>query len=113
MSLEVLLVSGDIQNAERTRNADHDLAKVLGASEDAIAAKISDVLKAISDGVADSVAAESELTIEITGSMKLKGEGGVKWLVFNVGAGTEKSNELKVVLKTKLSPAGHKNRPSL
>jgi hypothetical protein len=105
MSMEVVLVATDLKKPQKLNFQNYDLVRVLGTEEEAIAVRVSEVLKAISDTVASSIITESELTIEITGSMKLKAEGGVKWLVFNVGGGTESGDELKVVLKTKLNPA--------
>ena len=67
--------------------------------------QIDEVVKTISESIRGSITDESELTVEITGSISLKAEGGVKWLFFNVGGGTTKSDTLKVTLKTKISPS--------
>src|SRR6266478_7924949 len=104
MSMEVILISADSKDAQRVSLHNYDLARVLGSSEEAVAVRVSEALKAIADSVASTITTESELTIEIKGTMKLKAQGGVKWLVFNVGGGTETGDELKVALKTKLRP---------
>jgi hypothetical protein len=105
MSLKAVVVAADPLISRKVRLEDYDLVDVLGEAEEAIAVQINEVIKAISEAIRESITDESELTVEITGSISLKAEGGVKWLFFNVGGGTTKSDTLKVVLKTKIKPS--------
>lgn len=104
MSVNFAVVSADAAKAERIQFEDVKLAHVLGDSEDALALQIDEIIRAVSISVQGSITSESDLTVELTGSIKLKAQGGVKWVFFNVGGGTETSDALKVVLKTKIKP---------
>src|SRR5262245_42075692 len=107
MSLKAVVVAADPVISRKVRLEDYDLVDVLGESEEAIAVQIDEVIKAISESICQSITSESELTVEITGSISLKAEGGVKWLFFNAGGGATKSDTLKVTLKTKINPTGN------
>jgi hypothetical protein len=104
MSLKTVVVAADPLISKKVSLEDYDLVDVLGESEEAIAVQIDELVKSISESMRESITDESELTVEITGSISLKAEGGVKWLFFNVGGGTTKSDTLKVTLKTKINP---------
>jgi hypothetical protein len=104
MPLKAIIVAEDPSKVTKIKLEDFDIVDVLGESEEAIAVQIDEVVRTISESLRESIAEESELTIEITGSISLKAEGGVKWLFFNVGGGTTKSDTLKVTLKTKINP---------
>src|SRR5262245_8779928 len=105
MSLKAVVIAADPLISRKVRLEEYDLVDVLGESEEAIAVQIDEVVRTITESICESITDEAELTVEITGSISLKAEGGVKWLFFNVGGGTTKSDTLKVVLKTKISPS--------
>ncbi len=75
----------------------------LGETE-AVAVRLDEMVRSIAETIGTSIQAESELTVEISGGISLSAKGGAKWLFFNVGGGAEKTDTLKVVLKTKIKP---------
>lgn len=81
------------------------LLDVLGGETYAMALQLQDMLTAVQEAVAGSLTEEGELDIEITGSLELKASGEVKYLFFNVGGETSKTNTMTVTLKTKVRPA--------
>lgn len=105
MAVKTVVVTSDRAKARKVKFEDYDLVEVLGDSNDALGLRIDEVVRSISDSVRESITSESELAIEITGSVSLKGEAGAKWLFFNIGGSATESDTLKVTLTTKLSPA--------
>ena len=81
-----------------------ELLEVLGGESYAMALQLQDMLTAVQEAVAGSLTEEGELEIEITGSLELKASGEVKYLFFNVGGETSKTNTMTVTLKTKIRP---------
>lgn len=100
MTLKAIVVTSD-KVSENYENLES-----LGGSE-SIAAKIDEIFKAVTEPVRNSISDEAELTIEIIGSIVLKGEAGGKWLVFNIGTSATKSDSMKVVIKTKIKPSNN------
>lgn len=100
MTLKAIVVTSD-KVSENYENLES-----LGGSE-SIAAKIDEIFKAVTEPVRNSISDEAELTIEIIGSIALKGEAGGKWLVFNIGTSATKSDSMKVVIKTKIKPSNN------
>ncbi len=105
MSLRAVVMTTDIAQANRVRFDEFDLVDVLGESEEAVGVRIDEVVRAVADSVRASIEAESELTVEVTGSISLKAEAGAKWMFFNLGGSATESDSLKVTLKTKVAPA--------
>jgi len=103
MALKAVVVSSG--SAGRVVVDDMELVEVLGWSED-VGVQLDDVLKIVSETVGKSISTESELMIELSGSVAVKANAEAKWLVFNVGGSGERSTTLKVTLKTMLKPDG-------
>lgn len=104
MPLNVVVVGADSTEERRITLDDYEIVPTMGESEDQIATRISDILRAISESVSGVICGESELTVELSGSVALKADGKVKWLFLNLGGGATQSNALKVVLKTRINP---------
>ena len=104
MSLQALVVAAGSSESAKVHLDDRTLVPVLGDSEDTIAVKLEELVGAISESVRQTITSESELTLEIAGSISLSGQAGGKWLFFNVGASASKSDTVKVVLKTTITP---------
>jgi hypothetical protein len=104
MPLNVYVISSNDPQAQKLRVEDYELVDVLGKTEDAFAVKIEELFSSVLEPVSKIVSQDSELTVEISGDVTLKAEGGAKWLFFNAGGSTSKTNSMKVTLKTKISP---------
>jgi len=104
MPLKLAVMSSDTLSSQKIQFEDVTVVETLGETEESLAVKIDDVLEAVCRQVRSSITTESELIVEMTGSVALKANAGAKWLFFNVGGGAEKSDSLKVTLKTKISP---------
>jgi hypothetical protein len=87
-----------------TEEGQIDILSTLGTEEDAVAVQLKELFSSVTEAIADSLEAESKLTIEITGSISLKAKGDVKYLLFNAGGEAEKTTGMKVVLSTTLQP---------
>jgi hypothetical protein len=60
--------------------------------------------ESVMEALSSKVDVESQLTVEINGSVSLKAKGGLKYLFFNIGAETANTNTMKVTLSTTLQP---------
>jgi hypothetical protein len=78
--------------------------ETLGPQEKAVGVQLQELFSSVANSITSSIEVESQLTLEITGSISLKAEGGVKYLFFNVGASAEASGTMKVTLFTTLRP---------
>jgi hypothetical protein len=104
MSLNVYLISTDDHQPQKLRVEDYELVDVLGKKEEAIAVKIEELFTSLVESIGKTLSQESELTVEISGGITLKAEGGAKWLFFNAGGSASKTDSMKVTLKTKIKP---------
>ena len=81
-----------------------ELLDMLGDKEQSVALQLRELFLTVKDSIRGAVEREAELTIEITGSLEMKGSGGVQYLIFNVGGEATKSQTMKVTLATRISP---------
>ncbi len=102
MSLKALVVSKSVQG--KVQSDDYEVVDLLGESENALAVRLDEVLRVVSESVRGSITGESQLTVEISGSISLKGGAGGKFLFLNVGGEAGKTDTLKVTLATKVLP---------
>lgn len=87
-----------------TEDGTIEILSTLGTEEDAVAVQLQELFSSVTEAIANSLEAESKLTIEITGSVSLKAQGGVKYFLVNAGAEAGKTMGMKVVLSTTLQP---------
>src|SRR5262245_37978145 len=104
MSVEIRAVFTDPKNAPSIELDGEKMEQMFGPHEDAVALRINEMLTTVRESVERSVTEESELSIEVSGDITLKVDGGVKYLLFNVGGSAETKNTMKVTLKTKVKP---------
>ena len=83
---------------------DRTILPTLGPQEKTVAVQLQELFTSVTDSITASLEVESQLMLEITGSITLKAEGGVKYLFFNVGASAEAAGTMKVTLSTTLRP---------
>ena len=104
MGIEILVHTSDETDLDKLEFEDYQVVDVLGKREKDLALKIDELYSEVIESVGKSLKHESELTIEISGSIDLKANAGAKWLFFNVGGSVEKNNSMTVTLKTKINP---------
>ncbi len=104
MSIKAYVTTDDLAAAGSVKIDDREILATLGSESENIAFQLEEVFAAVKESVVGSLEAETQLTIEITGSISLKADAGVKYLFFNVGGGTEKASTMKVLLSTTLRP---------
>jgi len=103
MAIKAYVIS-EAQQGQKLQIDGVELRDILGDREEAVAVQINELFNAITESVASDLTSEGELEIEITGSIALKAEGGVKWLFINAGGSATSTDTMKVKLKTKIGP---------
>lgn len=109
MTIEMYVTSVSPESDKAVEVEDRKILPTLGAGEEAIAVQVQELFESVIEKVADSIEVESQLTIEVTGSLTLKTQGGVKYLFFNVGGEAGKTGTMKVSLSTTLKPKNQSN----
>jgi hypothetical protein len=102
--LDIYVISVDPDSAIHLETKDGNLIPTLQPNDEGVSVQLQDLLTSVTEKLESSLSSESELTIEITGALSVKGAGKAKYLFFNVEAEASKSNTMKVVLKTTLKP---------
>jgi len=104
MSVQVYVTATDPNTASSLEIDEREILPTLGPQEKAVAVQLQELFASVTDSIASSLEVESQLSLEITGSITLRVEGGVKYLFFNVGASAEAAGTMKVALSTTLRP---------
>lgn len=103
MTIKIYVTSDDLVRIRRLRIDDQKIISPL-VEDDAVAVQMQELFSSVTEAVATSLEVESELTIEISGSLGFRVEGDAKYLFFNVGGQAEASGAMKVVLSTTIKP---------
>jgi hypothetical protein len=104
MSIKTYITTVDPSEVSSLNTEEGEILTTLGPQEDSVAVQLKELFSSVTEAISDSIEGESKLTIEITGSISLKVQGGVKYLFFNAGAEAGKTIGMKVVLSTTLMP---------
>jgi hypothetical protein len=104
MAIKTYVTAADGQDAGSIKTDEGEFLATLGSQEENVAIQMSELFSSISNSVAEFLQVESQLTIEITGAVKIKAQGGVNYLFFNAGAEMETNGGMKVVFTTTLKP---------
>ena len=104
MSLKAYVTSTDPEAMSSIKLDDRELLSTLGTAEESVAVQMQELFQAVTKAITVSLEVESQLTIEVSGSISLKAEGSTKYLIFNVGAEAAAAGTMKVVLATTLRP---------
>jgi hypothetical protein len=107
MSIKTYITTVDSSEIYNLNTEEGETLITLGHQEDAVAVQLQELLSSVTDAIADSLDTEGKLTIEITGSVNLKAQGGVKYLIFNAGVETGKTMGMKIVFSTTLQPKSY------
>jgi len=104
MPIKTYVTAVDPTSVGSLQVEDKEILEVLGTQETAVAVQLQELLGSVTEAITASLEVESQLTLEVTGSISLKAEGGVKYLFFNLGAEAGATGTMKVVLSTTLRP---------
>ncbi|MBP1918225.1 hypothetical protein [Youngiibacter multivorans] len=104
MSIKVYFVSSNIEEASSTKIDDRTILGTLGDRNEAVAVQLKELFESVTEAIKPSIKTKSDVIIELTGSMDIKMEGSIKYLIFNAGASGTASGTMKVTLKTELIP---------
>lgn len=103
MAIKAYATAVDPKKVSSVEVGDKKFLTTLG-SEDNIAVQLQELFESVTESITASLEVESSLTIEISGSISLKAQGGAKYLFFNVGAEASTTGTMKVTLSTKVTP---------
>lgn len=104
MPIKTYVTTCNPNEVSSLKTEETEILTTLGASEAALAVQLQELFEAVTTSIIPTIKTESQLTVEVIGSMSLKAEGGVKYLFFNVGGETGTTGTMKVVLSTTLHP---------
>lgn len=104
MSIRTYVIAVDPNAVGSLQTDDGEILTVLGPQEEAVAVQLQELFSSVIEAVTASLEAESRLTVEVIGSVSLKAQGGIKHLLFNIGAEAGATGAMKVVLSTTLKP---------
>jgi hypothetical protein len=110
MSIKVYVTTTDPSTVSSLKTEEEEILTTLGPKEETFAIQLQELFESVTDAIKTSLDIESQLTVEITGSMSLKAQGGLKYLFFNLGAETGSANTMKVTLSTVVHPQKLKSR---
>lgn len=103
MSIEIYVTSINPNESSSIRTEEEEISPTLGKREEDLPVKLKDLLTAVTKEIKSSVDTESQLTVEITGSMSFKAETGVKCFI-NASGEVGKTGTMKVSLTTTIKP---------
>jgi hypothetical protein len=109
MQIKTYVTTTDSEDINSFFPEDEGILDTLGPEENAVAVQLQELFSSVTEAISDSLEAESKLTVEITGSISLKAQGGIKYLLFNAGGEAGKTIGMKVVLSTTLQPKKNTN----
>lgn len=104
MPIKAYATTGDPRTANALKVEGKEILKTLGPKDEAVAVQLRELFASITESITASLEVESQLVIEITGSISLKAQGSTKYLFFNVGAEAGATGSMKVALTTTLRP---------
>ena len=108
MSIKVYATAVDPNSVSSLQTEEEEILTTLGPAEETVAVQLQELFESVTEALSSKVEVESQLTVEINGSVSLKAQGGLKYLFFNIGAETGNTNTMKVTLSTSLFPKKQK-----
>src|SRR6185369_10765778 len=104
MPIKAYATTESPETAKGVKIDDKEILKTLGDKDTAVAVQLQELFASVTESITASLEVESQLVIEITGSVSLKAQGSTKYLFFNVGAEAGATGTMKVTLNTTLKP---------
>lgn len=104
MGIEVYFVSSDPETTSSTLINEKRVLRTLGDRDQAVAVHLKELFESVTDAIVPSLQTTGDLVIELTGSLDVKLDGSIKYLIFNASAAGSASGSMKVTLKTQIAP---------
>lgn len=104
MAIKTYVTSLNQKEKSSIKVDDMEILTTLGPDEETISIQLKELFESVAEAVIPNIQSESQLTVEISGEVNLKAQGGIKYLFFNVGGETGSKNTMKVTLATTLTP---------
>lgn len=104
MTIKVYATAVDPASVNSLQTEEEEILTTLGPQEETVAVQLQELFESVTESLSTQLEVESQLTIEINGSVSFKAQGGLKYLFFNIGAETGNTNTMKVTLSTTLHP---------
>ncbi|MCP4405925.1 MAG: hypothetical protein GY801_52610 [bacterium] len=104
MSIKTYVTTSNPNAVSSLKTEEAEILTTLGTDEETIAVKLQELFESVSEAITPNLKTEGQLTVEITGSVSLKAQGGMKYLFFNIGGETGSTDSMKVTLSAKLNP---------
>jgi hypothetical protein len=105
MAIEIYVTDSDPENIRSLNEEGEQILKTFGDQSDSIAVQLKELFSSVTESVSASIEIESQLQIEVTGSITLKASAEGKYLFFNIGGEASTTGTMKVSLSTKLKPS--------
>lgn len=103
MPLKIYAITVDPNSVSSIQTEDGEILTTAG-EEETTAITLQELFDSVVEAITPSISDESKLTVEVTGSVSIKGQGNVRFGFFNIGADTGSTTSMKVVLSTTLKP---------
>jgi hypothetical protein len=104
MTIKVYATAVDPASVSSLQTEDEEILTTLGPDEETVAIQLQELFESVTEALSTKIDVESQLTVEINGSVSLKAQGGLKYLFFNIGAEASNTNTMKVTVSTTLHP---------
>lgn len=101
--MDIYVITTENQKIRRLRISQEEVLQQ-GKDEEAIAVQLKELFTSVTESIKTSLDVESQLMIEVSGSLDLKVEGGTKYLFLNLGGHAAANGTMKVVLTTTIKP---------
>jgi hypothetical protein len=104
MPIKTYVTTSPVESVSSIKTEEGEILTTLGTPEEAVAIQLQELFGSVTEAITASLEVESQLAIEITGSISLKVQGGAKYLFFNAGAEASTTGTMKVTFSTTLKP---------
>lgn len=104
MAIKTYVTSVNQSEKSGIKVEDTEILTTLGDEEEAISIQLKELFESVTEAIIPNIQSESQLTVEVSGEVSLKAQGGIKYLFFNVGGETGSKGAMKVTLTTTLKP---------
>ena len=104
MSLKLYTTTFDPNSVESIQTEDEEILMTAGEDREAIAISLQELFDAAINSATSNIKVESSLTVEVTGSITIKGRGGVALGLLNIGGEAGTTETMKVSLTTQIKP---------
>ena len=105
MPIKAYITTADPAVSGSVRIEEQEILTTLGPGQENVAVQMQELFQTITESVTASLEVESQLTVKVSGTVNLKGEGGINYLFLNLGkAEASAAGTVEITLSTTLRP---------